>query len=90
MAQYIQRSKTTLSEYIWKLKDEKREYDVKWSIARKAAPYKCGTRKCDICLTEKAVIALADPETLLNKKAEIVTTCRHRTKFRLDTSKDCM
>ena len=85
-----QRSKTALSEYIWKLKDKGREYDVKWSIARKAAPYKCGTRKCDICLSEKAVIALADPTTLLNKKAEIVTTCRHRAKFRLDTNKDCM
>ena len=30
------------------------------------------------------VIALADPSTLLNKRAEIVSTCRHRAKFRHD------
>ena len=25
-----------------------------------ATPYKCGTRRCDLCLTEKYVIAHAD------------------------------
>ena len=37
-----------------------------------ATSYKCGTRHCDLCLTEKYVIALADQEHLLNKRTEII------------------
>ena len=48
------------------------------------AAYKCGTRRCDICLTEKTVITAADPSSTLNKRAEVVSTCRHRAKFLYD------
>ena len=34
-----------------------------------ASPYKCGTRKCDLCLTEKMIIARSDPKKLLNKQS---------------------
>ena len=61
------------------------EGSIKWEIARRAAPYKCGTRKCDLCTTEKLEIALANAnantDSLLNKRSEIVSTCRQRTKF---------
>ena len=80
------RTATALSKYIWELKDEGRSYEVKWDVARKAFPYKCGTRRCDVCLTEKMVIATADPETMLNSRVEIVSTCRHRAKFRLENA----
>ena len=46
-----------------------------------ATPYKCGTRRCDLCLTEKYVIAHADQEHLLNKRTEIISKCRHRNKY---------
>ena len=46
-----------------------------------AKPYKCGTRRCDLCLTEKCVIASADQEHLLNKRTEIISECRHRNKY---------
>ena len=35
-----------------------------------ATPYKCGTRRRDLCLTENYVIARADQEHLLNKRTE--------------------
>ena len=76
------RRKTELSKYIWDLKDQDVSFEVTWSIAQRASPYKCGTRQCDVCLTEKAVIATADLITTLNKRSEIVSTCRHRAKFR--------
>ena len=79
---------TALSKYVWELKDEGRPYEIKWNIARKAAPYKCGMRQCDVCLTEKMLIATADPETMLNNRAEIVSTCHHRAKFRLENAAD--
>ena len=78
------RRETELSKYIWELKDNNQPYEINWSIAQHAAAYKCGTRRCDICLTEKTVIAAADPASTLNKQAEIISTCRHRAKFRYD------
>ena len=46
-----------------------------------AAPYKYGTRRCGLCLTEKYVIARADQEHLLNKRTEIISKCYHRNKY---------
>ena len=45
-----------------------------------ATPNKCGTRHCDLCLTEKYVIACADQKHLLNKRTEIISKCRYRNK----------
>ena len=73
---------TELSKYIWELRDLGLEGEVEWEIAKRAAPYKCGSRRCDLCITEKMVIATADPTTTLNKRSELVSTCRHRAKFR--------
>ena len=79
---------TELSKYIWALRDEGvDDPSVTWSIARRASPYRCGTRRCDVCLSEKLVIALSDPSSTLNSRAEIISTCRHRRKFRLSELK---
>ena len=75
---------TELSKYIWKLKDEgveEPEKMIKWEIVRRTVPYRCGTRKCDLCLSEKLVIATADPNTMLNTRSELVSKCRHRNKY---------
>ena len=74
---------TTLSSYIWKLKNSHTKYDISWEILSKAAPYSCGSRRCDLCLTEKMLIATADPGQLLNSRAELISKCRHRNKYLL-------
>ena len=74
---------TELSKYIWELKKSIINYDLKWSIACKAHPYTGGTRKCDLCLTEKLAIMEADPESLLNKSDEFVSKCRRMNKLTL-------
>ena len=74
--------KTELSKYIWNLKDKGEDFTFKWSVAAKAFPYTC-SKRCDLCLTEKLLIAKADPRTLLNKRSEIVSKCRHCNKFTL-------
>ena len=56
--------------------------EIKWEIARRSTPYKCGTRQCDLCLSEKLLIASSDPSSLLNKHSELISSCRHRSKFR--------
>ena len=75
--------KTELSKYVWNLKDKSEDFTIKWSVAAKASPYTCGSKRCDLCLTEKLFIAKADPRTLLSKRSEIVPKCRHRNKFTL-------
>ena len=79
---------TALSRYIWKLKDAGLTYDIKWSIERRCAPYRSGSRRCDICISEKAVIAMADPVSMLNNRSEIVSGCRHRARFKYAKVKD--
>ena len=76
------RNSTELSKHVWTLRESGLEPKITWEIFRKAAPYKCGARRCDLCLTEKMVIAAANPHTTLNKRSELVSTCRHRAKFR--------
>ena len=74
-------SATELSKYIWKLKDLEKTFVLKWSIAAYASPYRCGTRRCHLCITEKYIIARGDQERLLNKRTEFFSKCRHRNKF---------
>ena len=80
-------SKTELSKCIWTLKDKEVDFDIKWDIIVKSAPYICGSRKCDLCLSEKLIIARADPGKLLNSRAEIISKCRHQNKFTLKNFK---
>ena len=79
---------TALSKHVWGLKEAGRDYSIKWSIERKCAPYRSGSRRCDICISEKTVIAMADPATMLNSRSEIVSGCRHRAKYKYAAVKD--
>ena len=55
---------TSLSTYIWSLKDKGENPTVKWEVVKKCQPYVCGSRKCDICLTEKLCILSAGPRCI--------------------------
>ena len=76
-----------LSKYLWTLKANGMHYHVKWSVKLHASQYKCGTRSCDLCLTEKVIIARADPKVLLNKRTELISKYHHRNKFILNKAK---
>ena len=75
------RNDTELSKLIWKLKEEATPFEISWEIESKAFPYKCGTRRCDLCLAEKVCIICAEPKGLLNKRTELLSRCRHRNKY---------
>ena len=80
------RSTTQLSQYFWNLKDtgENPSMDsIKWEIVQKSSPYACGSRKCDLCLSEKLQIIINRGQDLLNKRTEIANKCRHNAKFKL-------
>ena len=74
---------TALSKYVWE-QDLGPEPNISWSILRRCGLYRKGGRYCDLCLTEKVLIAKAmkDP-TSLNKRAELTLRCAHKAKFKL-------
>ena len=78
-----QRSATKLSQYIWDLKNDEKNVEISWEIQCKSRPYKCGSRKCDLCTSEKFEILKSDPSKILNRRTEIANKCRHRSKFKL-------
>ena len=82
------RHNTALSKYIHMLKDNNTQYKITWSIHSRAHAYKPGSQHCDLCLQEKLAICLADPQTTLNSRSEMVSKCRHKRKHVLQTFKD--
>ena len=69
---------TELSKHIWKLQDKGINFKVKWSVTAYASTYRCGSRRCELCLTEEYVIGRANNKNLLNKRTELISKCRHK------------
>ena len=74
---------TSLSTYIWSLKDQGKEYSIRWEIAKKSTPYRCGGRSCTLCTEEKLFILQGDKNKMINSKSELISKCRHKGKFLL-------
>ena len=81
------RNETGLSKRIWELRDAgEPEPTITWRIHTKSQPYRCGSRRCDLCLSEKLAILKADKNNeiiSLNVKSELMNKCRHNSKFKL-------
>ena len=58
---------TELSKFTWQLKRKGTAHQVKWRILRRAKEYSINSKRCNLCLTEKLLIAKANKATLLNK-----------------------
>ena len=77
---------TSLSTYIWQLKNKGADYSIKWSIVRRLKSYKPGDRICALCLAEKAeILRHSKDKRSLNKRNELFSQCRHRRKFLLSS-----
>ena len=77
------RHSTELSKYIWKLKDEKKDFNIKWNIMCKASTYNSNSKKCNLCLAEKYYIICHPEWASLNKRSELISKCRHELKCSL-------
>ncbi|XP_067940660.1 uncharacterized protein [Watersipora subatra] len=80
------RNATELSKYIWRLKDSGLDYNIKWSILKTARPYSPITKRCELCIWEKYYIICKPQLATLNKRNEILSSCRHANKFLLRNS----
>ena len=74
---------TELSKFIWQLKDKGKNYNITWEIARKCQKYSCRSGRCDLCLTEKMLIARNNEPGMLNSRSELIFKCPHKNKFLL-------
>ena len=77
-------TETTLSMYIWTLKDSNTPFTVKFKILDRARPYSVATGRCSLCTLEKYYILHHPERATLNRNEEIFKVCRHRNSLLLD------
>ena len=76
--------KTALSKHFWSLKNKVLTPEIRWSILKRSNTPKCFDGRCNLCLEEKIqIMKYPEPEQLLDKRCELISRCRHRTKFKL-------
>ena len=61
------KSKTSLSSYVWELKEKNEPYKIKWDIIREVKKNKYVSKDCRLCTTEAYEI-MNNKENPLNKK----------------------
>ena len=74
---------TELSKHIWILKDNNTNFAINWNILATAPAYSNKSKRCHLCLTEKLYLIRAKKPSLLNKRSELISNCRHENKFYL-------
>lgn len=81
-------SSTELSKHIWDLKNNNIDFKIEWKIIKHANPYNNSTGKCNLCNLEKYYITCKPEMASLNKRNELISTCRHSSKYLLKNWKD--
>ena len=74
---------TELSKKFWEIKKRNGTAKIIWKIIRICPSYNPNSKRCLLCLNEKYEIATYKGDNLLNKRTEIINTCRHRSKYKL-------
>ena len=74
---------TTLSNYIWKLKDKNIQYNLEWEVLMRGADFNPATGICGVCNLEKIFIMFKPGGASLNQRSEFFTHCRHYRKYLL-------
>ena len=77
---------TELSKYLWELKMKNEEFKVSWKILAKARAYSNLSKRCNLCIEEKYFIITHPQMATLNKRNELVSTCRHRRNYILKSN----
>ena len=74
---------TELAKHMWALKGQGSTPSIAWSILEKAPAYRPESKTCRLCIAEKLRIIQYPKPRRLNKRPELVSTCRHAGKFLL-------
>ena len=68
---------TELSKYIWKLKNNNKEFEINWEILHRIGEVNNIRKICSTCNLEKMEIAIANNKLILNKRNELISSCPH-------------
>ena len=80
---YLQyKQATELSKLTHKLKNENKKYKISWKILQREKKPKPGIMTCRLCLKE-ALLILESGTNCINKRTELMNSCRHRNRFLL-------
>ena len=74
------RDGTSLSHYVWKLKNNNTPYRISWQIITRSPSFNPTKKSCSLCLKEKYCIMFRPEGATLNHRSEFFATCRHRLK----------
>ena len=74
------RNSTELSKHVWSLTDNDIDYSISWRIISSSSSYNSSSKRCNLCLKEKFLIICRHDLSSLNKRNELVSSCRHRNK----------
>ena len=74
---------TELSKYIWYLKENLTNFKVTWRILKRATSYRLTSNRCNLGLYEKYFIICKPDLASLNKRNELISSCRHAGKYAL-------
>ena len=77
------KTETCLSKEVWNIKSLGGTYNITWRPIRQHPGFNPSNGKCGLCRSEKLEILEHTGTNLLNKRSEIVSTCRHRLKYML-------
>ena len=72
-----QNIQTSLSKYVWELKDQGIQPKITWKIIDRGKPFSPITGTCQLCTKEKLYIMYRQDLAELNSKSEIFNHCRH-------------
>ena len=67
-----------LSRYVWKLMDDKTDFNIEWKILCKAAPFNPASGVCRLCIREKYFILFKPEMSTINSRNEIAGPCLHK------------
>ena len=69
-------------KYIWSLKYQNKDFDIKKIFFKKSSGYSIVPKSCNLCLLEKLVICnFKEKDRLLNKRLDLVPKCRYENKY---------
>lgn len=74
------RNSTKLSKHIWTLTESNVDHIISCRIFLFRSPYNSASKRCNLCLKEKLLIICPPELSSLNKRNELVSSCRHRNK----------
>ena len=74
------RNSTKLSKHIWALKENNNDHFISWCILSLRTPYNGTRKRCNLCPKEKLLIISRPELSSLNKRDELVSSCRHINK----------